>query len=121
MFKKFPVQELQCPRGLQEPDFLSLLRSTFPQLAADKPFDVFTSDRSRRLHPLRVKTLTPEEICRTIRSMGAGNSALYIRLKVVSFNSVLSTWIVFLPNLRFLYVFRNSLFPSVSITASIHH
>ncbi|XP_026225000.1 zinc finger and SCAN domain-containing protein 2-like isoform X2 [Anabas testudineus] len=81
VFKKFPVQELQCPRGLQEADFLSLLRSTFPQLAADKPFDVFTSDRSRRLQPLKVKALTPEEICRTIRSSGAGNSALYIRLK----------------------------------------
>ncbi|XP_039996637.1 zinc finger protein 37-like isoform X3 [Xiphias gladius] len=81
VFKKCPVQELQCPRGLQEADFLDLLRSSFPQLTADKPFDVFTSDRTRRLQPLRVKTLTPEEIYRTIRTTGAGNSALYIRLK----------------------------------------
>ncbi|XP_071315959.1 uncharacterized protein [Trachinotus anak] len=81
VFQKYPVQELQCPRGLQEADFLDLLRSTFPQLAAEKPFDVFTSDRSRKLQPLKVKTLTPEEIYRSIRSSGAGNSALYIRLK----------------------------------------
>ncbi|XP_056224846.1 zinc finger protein 502-like [Seriola aureovittata] len=81
VFQKCPVQELQCPRGLQEADFLDLLRSTFPQLAGDKPFDFFTSDRTRRLQPLKVTTLTPEEIYRTIRSTGAGNSALYIRLK----------------------------------------
>ncbi|XP_040887551.1 zinc finger protein 846-like isoform X2 [Toxotes jaculatrix] len=81
VFKKCPVQELQCPRGLQETDFLDLLRSTFPQLAADQPFDFFTSDRTRRLQPLRVKSLTPEEISRIIRSTGAGNSTLYIRLK----------------------------------------
>uniref|UniRef100_A0A3B4T2U2 Uncharacterized LOC111233142 n=2 Tax=Seriola dumerili TaxID=41447 RepID=A0A3B4T2U2_SERDU len=81
VFQQCPVQELQCPHGLQEADFLDLLRSTFPQLAADKPFDFFTTDRSRTLQPLRVKTLTPEEICGTIRSIGAGNSALYIRLK----------------------------------------
>ncbi|KAK2899478.1 uncharacterized protein [Channa argus] len=81
VFKRCPVQELHCPRGLQEADFLNLLRSTFPQLPADKPFDVFTSDRSKRLHPLRVKTLTPEEVSRAIRCSGAGNSALYIRLK----------------------------------------
>ncbi|XP_044039781.1 zinc finger protein 37-like isoform X2 [Siniperca chuatsi] len=81
VYKKYPLQELQCPRGLQEADFLDLLRSTFPQLAAEKPFDVFTSDRTRRLQPLKVKTLTPEEIYRSIRLTGAGNSALYIRLK----------------------------------------
>ncbi|XP_022045011.2 zinc finger protein 250-like isoform X1 [Acanthochromis polyacanthus] len=78
-FRKYPVQELQCPRGLQEEDFLVLLRSTFPQLAGEQPFDVFMTDRSRRLQPLNVETLTPEEICRVIGS--AGNSALYIRLK----------------------------------------
>ncbi|XP_034424710.1 zinc finger protein 853-like isoform X1 [Hippoglossus hippoglossus] len=78
VFQKYPLQELQCRRGLQETDFLHLLRSTFPQLAAD--FDFFTTDRSRKLHPLKVETLTPEEIHRSIRSNG--NSALYIRLKV---------------------------------------
>nr|XP_020477814.1 zinc finger protein 436-like isoform X1 [Monopterus albus] len=81
VFKKYRPQELQCPCGLQEVDFLVLLRSTFPQLAADKPFDVFTTDHSRKLQPLKAETLTPEEIYRTIRS--AGNSALYIRPKVV--------------------------------------
>ncbi|XP_034413584.1 DEAD-box ATP-dependent RNA helicase 42-like [Cyclopterus lumpus] len=28
---KSPVQKLRCPRGLKEPDFLDLLKSTFPQ------------------------------------------------------------------------------------------
>ncbi|XP_036967065.1 uncharacterized protein LOC119026691 isoform X1 [Acanthopagrus latus] len=81
VYKKYPVLELQVRHGLQEADFLDLLRSTFPQLAAQKPFDLFTSDRSKRLHPLRVETLTPEEIYRSVRLNGAGNSALYIRLK----------------------------------------
>ncbi|XP_067436571.1 uncharacterized protein [Thunnus thynnus] len=81
VFQKYPLQELRCPLGLQESDFLDLLRSTFPQLAADRPFDIFTCDRAKRLQPLTVKTLTPEEIDRTIRSTGAGTSALYIRLK----------------------------------------
>ncbi|XP_074480698.1 uncharacterized protein LOC141761266 [Sebastes fasciatus] len=81
VFKKYPVQEVTCPPGLQETDFLDLLRSTFPQLAAQEPFDVFTSDRTKTLRPLQVETLTPEEICRSIRLAGRGNSALYIRLK----------------------------------------
>lgn len=79
VFKKFPVQDLKCPRGLQEADFLDLLKSTFPQLADHTPFDLFTTDRSRRLQPLKVKNVTPEEIHGAIRS--TGNSALYLRLK----------------------------------------
>ncbi|XP_071400437.1 zinc finger protein 835-like [Centroberyx affinis] len=82
VFKKCPVQEVKCPRGLREADFLDLLRSSFPQLAGgNKPFDLFTADRSRKLQPLKLKTLTPEEIHRSIRSSGAGKSALYIRRK----------------------------------------
>lgn len=81
-FRKYPIKDLQFPCGLQEADFLNLLRSVFPQLAADQPFDLFTIDASRRLRPLNVNTLTPEEISRTIRFSGAGYSALYIRLKV---------------------------------------
>ncbi|XP_034413309.1 zinc finger protein 169-like isoform X3 [Cyclopterus lumpus] len=81
VFKKYPVQEVRCPRGLQEEDFLALLRSTFPQLEAQNPFDVFTSDRTKTLQPLKVEALTPEEICRSIRLSGGGNSALYLRLK----------------------------------------
>lgn len=87
-FQNCPVQDLKCPRGLQEADFLDLLRSTFPELAGNKPFDMFTIDRSRALRPLRVETLTPEKIVKTIKSTGAGKSALYIRLKVPS----LITW-----------------------------
>ncbi|XP_026177814.1 zinc finger protein 250-like isoform X2 [Mastacembelus armatus] len=81
ILKKYQLQELQCPRGLQEADFLNQLRSFFPQLGSDKPFDIFTTDRSRRLQLLKVKTLTPEEISRSIRSSGARNLSLYIRLK----------------------------------------
>ncbi|KAM9836379.1 uncharacterized protein ACBR49_018828 [Aulostomus maculatus] len=81
VFQKCPVQELQCPRSLQEPDFLCLLRSTFPQLAGghnDKPFVVLTSDKRRRLRPLKLERLTPEEID---RHCGGARSTLYIKLK----------------------------------------
>ncbi|KAM9424156.1 uncharacterized protein KZ484_009883 [Pholidichthys leucotaenia] len=71
-----PVKILKCPHGLQETDFLALLKSTFPELGPDKPFDIFVSDSSQRLHTLNVKSLTPEEICRA-----AGDSVLYIHLK----------------------------------------
>uniref|UniRef100_A0A8P4KBC3 C2H2-type domain-containing protein n=1 Tax=Dicentrarchus labrax TaxID=13489 RepID=A0A8P4KBC3_DICLA len=74
---KSPVNELKCPRGLREPDFLNLLRSTFPQVTGQ--FDVFTVDATRKLTPLKLQTLTPEEIQRSIKSTGKGRSALYIR------------------------------------------
>lgn len=80
MFKKNPVQDLKCPLGLSEADFLDLLRSTFPQLANDEPFDLFLSAKNRRLRPLVVRSVTPEEIDAAIRS--CGQSALYVRLKV---------------------------------------
>ncbi|XP_054912275.1 uncharacterized protein LOC129376712 [Poeciliopsis prolifica] len=79
VFQKSPIQNLSCPRDLPESDFLDLLRSSVPQLAAGEPFDLFITDTSRKLHPLRVSALTPEEIHRTIRT--SGNSALYVRLK----------------------------------------
>ncbi|XP_030287569.1 zinc finger protein 239-like [Sparus aurata] len=73
------VKDLTCPRRLQESDFLDLLRSTFPQLTGG--FDVFAVDSNRRRKPLKLQTLTPEEIQRSIRSTGKGRSALYIRVK----------------------------------------
>ncbi|XP_045921448.1 uncharacterized protein LOC123980900 [Micropterus dolomieu] len=76
---KLPVQELQCPRGLQETDFLDLLRSTFPQLADQKQFDFCTFGRSRTPQPLRVNTQTPEEIYK--RLIDARKTYLFIRLK----------------------------------------
>ncbi|KAM4714019.1 uncharacterized protein FYW61_019127 isoform 2-T2 [Anableps anableps] len=79
VFQRSPIQDFSCPRDLQESDFLDLLRSTIPQLATGEPFDLFITDTSRKLHPLMVNTLTPEEIYRAIKS--SGNSALYIRLK----------------------------------------
>ncbi|KAM9328586.1 uncharacterized protein KZ484_019981 isoform 2-T2 [Pholidichthys leucotaenia] len=79
VFKQSPSQNLRVPRGLQEAEFLALLRSTFPQLSNDKPFDFFISDIRRRLHPLNVESRTPEKIYRVIKS--ARTSTLYIRLK----------------------------------------
>ncbi|XP_068443531.1 uncharacterized protein [Clinocottus analis] len=81
VFQKYPVREVRCHRGLREEDFLDLLRSTFPQLETQRPFDIFTSDRTKTLQPLEVAALTPEQICMSIRLSGRGNSALYIRLK----------------------------------------
>ncbi|KAF3698186.1 hypothetical protein EXN66_Car013867 [Channa argus] len=79
---KCPVRMLMCPRGLQQKEFLALLRSTFPEiLKGNQPFDAFLTDNLRRLEPLKVKTLTAEEICKSIRSNGKGRSALCIRVK----------------------------------------
>ncbi|XP_060888019.1 uncharacterized protein LOC132958960 [Labrus mixtus] len=75
------VKEVRCPPGLQEADFLDLLRASFPQLTGQ--FDAFTVDAHRSLTPLTVKTLTPEEIRRSIKSTGRGRSALYIRVQVL--------------------------------------
>ncbi|XP_030608832.1 uncharacterized protein LOC115796606 [Archocentrus centrarchus] len=79
VFKKYPLQDLRCPRGLQEDDFLDLLRSTFPQLANDESLDFFISSRNRKLRPLKVDPRTPEEIYKAIGS--CGHSALYITPK----------------------------------------
>ncbi|XP_030609514.1 uncharacterized protein LOC115797156 isoform X2 [Archocentrus centrarchus] len=78
VFQSYPPHELQVPRGLQEDDFLALLRSTFPQLAAGEPFTILTA-HGKKLKPLRGKTVTAEEICRTSRS--TGNPVIFIRLK----------------------------------------
>ncbi len=75
--------KLECPRGLQEADFLQLLKSTFPQLSADNQhFDILTSDKKRRLQPLKLKTVTPEEIHSNLSCTGWEKSTIYIRLKV---------------------------------------
>ncbi|XP_037335836.2 zinc finger protein 345-like isoform X2 [Pungitius pungitius] len=79
--KRCPALRLRCPRGLREPDFLDLLRSSFPQQCGGAGrFEVLTSDRRRRLRPLRVTALTAEEINRSAGGSG-GKSTLYIRLK----------------------------------------
>ncbi|MEQ2168471.1 hypothetical protein GOODEAATRI_014763 [Goodea atripinnis] len=78
------VKELRCPRGLQEAAFLDLLRITFPQLVGDdKKINIFKSDRSRKLQRLKVSTMTPEEIYRSMKSTGIKKSLLYIKLKVI--------------------------------------
>ncbi|KAM9426676.1 uncharacterized protein KZ484_021513 isoform 2-T2 [Pholidichthys leucotaenia] len=81
VLKNTPVQEVQCPHGLHESNFLDLLRSTFPELGAGGPFEIFTVDRRQRLQPLKLKSLTPEEIHKVIGS--TRQSALYIRPKTV--------------------------------------
>lgn len=80
---KSAMQKVRCQRGLREPDFLNLLRSTFPQLTGE--FDVFTTNATRKLMPLKLLMLTPEEIQKSIKSTGKGRSALYIRVKVLFF------------------------------------
>ncbi|XP_041842106.1 zinc finger protein 497-like isoform X2 [Melanotaenia boesemani] len=81
VFRNTPVQDLRCPRGLQEADFLNLLKSAFPQLdGEDKTFAFFRADRSRKLQRFRVKTLTPEEIYRSFQPTRMQKIALYIKL-----------------------------------------
>ncbi|XP_056156774.1 zinc finger protein 165-like [Lampris incognitus] len=82
VLRKYPVRKVKCPLGLQEPNFLGLLKTTFPQLAGDnQPFDTFAADRFRTLRPLKLEKMTGENIHKTLKSTGAGRSALYIRLK----------------------------------------
>uniref|UniRef100_A0A3P8QHF1 Uncharacterized protein n=2 Tax=Astatotilapia calliptera TaxID=8154 RepID=A0A3P8QHF1_ASTCA len=76
MCQNHPSHELNVPRGLQEADFLALLRSTFPQLAAGEPFTILIG-RNHNLIPPRVESMTAEEICKN----GTGNPGIYIRLK----------------------------------------
>ncbi|XP_035989869.1 zinc finger protein 252 isoform X2 [Fundulus heteroclitus] len=80
--KKCPLVSLKCPRGQRGRDFLNLLRSAVPQLAGDdKPFDILMLDKRRRLQPLTLKTVTPEEIIRNVGSTGVRRPVIYIRLK----------------------------------------
>ncbi|XP_023202193.1 uncharacterized protein LOC111610998 isoform X1 [Xiphophorus maculatus] len=81
MLKKYKSKKLRCPCGMQEAEFLKLLKSKFPQLAAGTPFEYLITNNTKKLLPLKVKSLTPEQI-----SSAAGNSALYIRLKSVERN-----------------------------------
>ncbi|KAK2863390.1 hypothetical protein Q5P01_002923 [Channa striata] len=82
VLKNCRVLKIKCPRGLKEADFLDLLRATFPSLTGDKKtFDILTSNKTRRLQQLRLKTVTPEEIQRNVSCTGPRKSTLYIRLK----------------------------------------
>lgn len=88
VFKKCPVLKLKCPRGLQEAEFLDLLKAAFPQLAGDnKPFDILMSNKRRRLQCLRLKTVTPEEIQSNVSCTDLEKATLYIRLKVATARS----------------------------------
>ncbi|XP_068612229.1 zinc finger protein 485-like [Brachionichthys hirsutus] len=81
ILNKRPTLRLKCARGLQEAEFLDLLKSTFPQLAGNKHFDMLAADKSRRLRPLNIKTTTPEEIHRSISATRRGKATLYIRVR----------------------------------------
>nr|XP_004574919.2 zinc finger protein 583 [Maylandia zebra] len=80
-FKKTLFEDLKCPRDLKEGDFLDMIKSTFPQLAGDKPLNIFKSDHSKRLQRLMLKTLTPEDIYRTTKPTGLEKAVLYVKLK----------------------------------------
>lgn len=93
VFLKYKLRELRCPRDLQEADFLDLLRSTFPELAAEKHFDVLVTDRNRELQQLSVEALTPAEIHRAVSL--TRSTTLFIRLKVpcdLGLSATLITW-----------------------------
>ncbi|XP_074555116.1 uncharacterized protein LOC141811099 isoform X2 [Halichoeres trimaculatus] len=73
LFRTYRLEELRCPPRQLEADFFSLLRTSFPQLAAWTHFDFFT-EKQRELQPLEVPRLTPEEIYE-----GTGPRTIYIR------------------------------------------
>ncbi|XP_015259528.1 PREDICTED: uncharacterized protein LOC107104122 isoform X2 [Cyprinodon variegatus] len=77
---KHKIHELKCPWGLQEKEFMDLLRSTF-SLLAGQAFKVLTL-QSGKLLPLKVNRLVPEEIQRAIGSVDQGfpPPVLYIQL-----------------------------------------
>ncbi|XP_041842118.1 zinc finger protein 502-like isoform X2 [Melanotaenia boesemani] len=80
--KTCPILNLKCPRDLQEADFLDLLRSAVPQLAGHgRAFDFLTLDKRRRLKPLKLKTMTAEEIYNNMSCTGLSRPTLHIRLK----------------------------------------
>ncbi|XP_041635809.1 zinc finger protein 813-like [Cheilinus undulatus] len=57
-----PVQKVECPLGLEEEDFVKLLRSRLPQLDGQTPFDIYKVNRKRKLVPVRIGKLTAEEV-----------------------------------------------------------
>lgn len=83
VLKQCPILKLRCPCGLQESDFLDLLKSTFPQLAGGRTFDLLMVAKRQRLQPLTLKTLTAEDVHRFTSSTAWAKSTVYIRLKVV--------------------------------------
>ncbi|KAM6960351.1 uncharacterized protein LKV04_021913 [Tautogolabrus adspersus] len=80
VLKKCPLLKLKCPRGLKEDDLVDLLRSSFPQLRGEnKHFDILTSDKRRRLQPVKLKRVTPEEVDRYTSC----TLPIFIRLKTL--------------------------------------
>lgn len=83
VLKKYTPHQLRCPRGLKEADFLDLLKTTFPQLAHGRPFNVL-ADEGGTLEPLRLESVTPEEISRRSNR----SPLLYIQLKVHQYDVI---------------------------------
>ncbi|XP_036072525.1 zinc finger protein 595 [Oryzias melastigma] len=80
--KKTIVRDLSFPRSLKEPEFLDLLRSSFPPLAGShKLFEIYTLNRSTKLQKLPLKTMTPNEIIRSIKANAPRATVLFIKLK----------------------------------------
>lgn len=81
--ERCPIRKLKCPTGLQEGDFIRLLKSYFPQLSGeDNCFDILLLDETQKLQPIKLKELSPEGIDGNLSGGGWENSTLYIRLKV---------------------------------------
>ncbi|RVE60861.1 hypothetical protein OJAV_G00185330, partial [Oryzias javanicus] len=76
------VRDLSFPRNLQESEFVDLLRSSFPPLAGShKAFEIHTLNRNKKLQKLPLKTMTPNEIIRSIKANAPRATVLFIKLK----------------------------------------
>ncbi|XP_023821993.1 zinc finger and SCAN domain-containing protein 2 isoform X4 [Oryzias latipes] len=76
------VRDLSFPQSLQESEFVDLIRSSFPPLAeSDKDFEIHTLNGSQRLIKLPLKTMSPREIVRSMKSNAPRATVLFIKLK----------------------------------------
>ncbi|XP_024143495.1 zinc finger protein ZFMSA12A [Oryzias melastigma] len=76
------VRDFSFPRDLPESEFVDLLRSSFPPLAGShKAFDIYTVNRSKKLLKLPLKTMTPNEIIRSIKANAPLATILVIKLQ----------------------------------------
>ncbi|RVE60860.1 hypothetical protein OJAV_G00185320 [Oryzias javanicus] len=76
------VRDFSFPRDLPESELVDLLRSSFPPLASShKAFDIYTINRSKKLQKLPLKTMTPNEIIRSVKANAPQATVLFIKLK----------------------------------------
>uniref|UniRef100_A0A8C6TJA0 C2H2-type domain-containing protein n=1 Tax=Neogobius melanostomus TaxID=47308 RepID=A0A8C6TJA0_9GOBI len=74
-----PVEMILCQQNLSESDFINLLRSTFPELRENKPFEAYLADSSTGSHLQNRMTAT--ELYATFQSLKQQQFDFYIQLK----------------------------------------